>query len=253
MPKRFLSVFLISLVILGGYLLLEKAGSREISGAPPYGESAESVPDLSPYNWVLDWKRPDGPSRVGIQVGHWKSNELPDELVRIRGNTGSSGGGKWEWEVSYEIAMHMKTMLEEKGVSVDILPATVPPDYWADVFIAVHADGSLDRGKSGFKIAAPWRDYTGKSGKLVEILRGRYKQATGLAWDDNITRNMRGYYAFSWWRYDHAIHPMTTAVIVETGFLTNASDRKLIVDNPEVSAEALSDGILEFLVSEGLI
>lgn len=61
---------------------------------------------------------------------------------------------------------------------------------------------------------------------------------------------MRGYYAFNWYRYDHAIHPMTPAVIVETGFLTNAADRALIVDDPGRVAQGITKGILKFLYSQ---
>jgi N-acetylmuramoyl-L-alanine amidase len=64
---------------------------------------------------------------------------------------------------------------------------------------------------------------------------------------------MRGYYAFAWWRYDHAVHPMTPAVILETGFLTTAADRKIIVEQPELSAQGLANGIIIFLEGENLI
>jgi hypothetical protein len=65
--------------------------------------------------------------------------------------------------------------------------------------------------------------------------------------DPNITRNMRGYYAFNSRRYEHSIHPMTPGAIVETGFITNASDRRIIVNNPKKSAEGIANAILLFL------
>ena len=43
----------------------------------------------SSFSDFSDWQRPDGPPRVGLQVGHWKTQELPDELQRIR----ERGGG----------------------------------------------------------------------------------------------------------------------------------------------------------------
>lgn len=33
---------------------------------------------------IANWKRPDVPPTVGLQVGHWKTKELPDELERLR-------------------------------------------------------------------------------------------------------------------------------------------------------------------------
>lgn len=226
---------------------------RQISGAPPYGETLEEVPDISdPYDWIRNWQRPEGSARVALQAGHFKSAEVPEELERLRSNTGSSGGGKWEWEVNLEIANLTAEILRSKGIETEILPATIPPRYWADVFVAIHADGNLNRSVSGFKVAAPWRDWSGNAGQLAQIMDENYYQATGMARDPNISRNMRGYYAFSWWRYDHALHPKTTSVIIETGFLTNFGDRKIIVDNPQVAARGIANGVMEYLAEADL-
>lgn len=249
-------VVLLALVVIGvvtglwwGYQAVVSQGS---AGAPPYAEADLEPPD-DPYAWIREWKRPEGPPRVGLQVGHWKNDEVPEELYRLEGNTGSSGGGKWEWEVNLAVAEEVRKILEEAGVEVDILPATVPPRYWADVFLAIHADGSPDRSKSGYKFAHPRRDYTGKANRLIDLLYKTYGEVTGLGVDTNVTRNMRGYYAFAWWRYEHAVHPMTTAAISETGFLTNTGDQKLLIGKPEIVAEGLSRGILEFLRGENLL
>jgi hypothetical protein len=64
---------------------------------------------------------------------------------------------------------------------------------------------------------------------------------------------MRGYYAFAWWRYEHAIHPMTPSAIAETGFMSNYSDRRLLIDNPEIPGKAIAEALIKFLESEGLI
>lgn len=253
--KYFLA--LISLVIISGVGTLwyrQQIISNTLnSGAPPYGESEDQVPQFSEFDWLLNWKRPDGPAKVGLQVGHWKNDELPEELSKLIGNTGASGGGKSEIEVNLAIAEATAEILREQGIIVEILPATVPEKYWSDVFVAIHADGNLDNSKSGYKAAAPWRDFSGKANKLVELVEANYENSTGLVKDNNISRNMRGYYAFSWWRYDHAIHPKTTGIILETGFLTSPSDRKVIVSNYQKSAVGLAQGILEYLKSESLL
>jgi len=222
------------------------------SGAPPYGEGESEVPATDPFSIINNWTRPDGPASVGIQIGHYKNDEVPEELERLKNNSGAEGGGKWEWEVNFAIATAIAQKLREENIIVDMLPTTIPPKYWADVFISIHADGSEDRGKSGYKFAGPWRDYSKKSADLVSILEKHYEEATGLAKDENISRNMRGYYAFSWWRYEHSVHPMTTSVIAETGFLTNRGDQKLLINTPEIPARAISEGILEFLRGEKL-
>lgn len=252
MVKKLGAFIFFAVLIVGGIFYAQKDNAVS-TGAPPYGEPQEEAPDLDPLSFLRDWKRPDGPPKVALQVGHWKSSELPEELERIRNNTGSSGGGKSESEVNMTIAKEIEKILKEKGIEVEILPATIPPRYWADVFIAIHADGSTDRSISGYKFAAPWRDYSGKANDLVTILEEKYEEATDLVKDPNITRNMRGYYAFSWWRYEHAIHPMTTAVIAETGFLTNRSDQKLLINTPEIPANAIAEGIIEHLENEKLL
>ena len=237
------------LSILGyfGYRLLTPM-TDEVSGAPPGGVAWEEVPqDLDPYAFAWNWTRPEGPVRVGIQVGHWKNDEVPEELEKLKRNGGASGGGKTEAEVNLVIAQQLEKLLTDEGYKVDVLPTTVPAGYWADVFVAIHADGSEDPTTSGFKMAGPWRDFTHRSDALINHLTKHYQAEIGMDIDPSISRNMRGYYAFSWWKFEHAIHPMTTAVIVETGFLTNAGDRKIIVDQPEVVARALAGGIVEYI------
>jgi len=140
--------------------------------------------------------------------------------------------------------------LRTEGVVVDILPATVPPKYQADAFVSIHADGNPNSDVRGFKIAGPRRDYSGLASVLVSALYEEYDAVTDLPQDANISRRMTAYYAFNWARYEHAVHPYTPAAIVETGFLTNPADRELIVNQPEVAAEGIANGILTFLATE---
>jgi N-acetylmuramoyl-L-alanine amidase len=240
-------LILLGLGILGIYSLKNLP-----SGAPPYGVT-EPPDDLDPLAWLKDWQRPKGPARVGLQAGHWQNDNLPEELHNLEGNGGTAGGGKSEAEVNLEIAERTKRLLEERGVNVDLLPTTIPVSYWADAFVAIHADGSLDHSVTGFKLAAPRRDFTGRADDLLDMISSYYEAATRFDKDPNVSRNMRGYYAFAWWRFDHAIHPMTPAVILETGFLTNPKDRRIIVDQPELAAQGLAEGIIKFLANENLL
>lgn len=251
-----LKILIASLIAVVGALLviisLHGRGDETISGAPPYGIPENEVP-RDVWGWS-NWQRPDVPAKVALQVGHWKNDEVPEELKNLRKNTGSYGKGKMEWEVNFVIAeLTAEILRSEAGIDVEILPTTVPKDYWADVFLAIHADGNESASKRGYKFAPPWRDMSGKAEKLVSKLNQSYGQSTGLPLDSNISRNMRGYYAFAWWRYEHAVHPMTTAVIAETGFLTNPQDQKIIVDAPEIAARGLAGGIISFLTDEGLM
>ncbi len=185
------------------------------------------------------------PVRIGLQAGHWRANEAPRELRGLRDN-GTSWEGTPEWEGNLEIARRAGAMLEEMGYQVDILPAVVPPRYRADVFIAIHADGSNDPSASGYRVAGPRRDATGRASELVALLQQSYGEATGLRRLPTVTRRMRNYYAFNYRRYEHALHPQTIAVIIETGFLTSARDRRVIVNDPERAARGIVEAVVAF-------
>jgi len=180
--------------------------------------------------------------RIALQAGHWKAAEAPEELARIRSN-GTRGGGKMEWEVNLEIAELSAAMLREFGYEVDILPATVPPQYQADLFISIHADGHDNPAVSGYRVAPPRRDRDGASGEFSRLLLETYGQATGLRGIPDVTRRMENYYAFNFRRYQHSLHPETTAVILETGFLTSPSDRRVIVDDQTRSARGIVEAV----------
>jgi N-acetylmuramoyl-L-alanine amidase len=191
---------------------------------------------------------PRGQRRVGIQIGHSQTDTVPKEYgARIQAQTGTSWAGITEVDTTSAIADRMATLLKAQGLAVDILPTTVPEGYLADLFIALHCDSDGVGVLSGFKLAhgsrrGPFED------KLVTMIKDAYAKATGMDYDaDHVTRNMTGYFAFNWSRYQHATSPFTPATIIELGFLSNDDDRNLLVDKPQVIATALVDGILKFL------
>lgn len=245
------SILLITLLL--SFIVNRSELAPKTSGAPPYGEPESSEPMLNPYWWLKNWHRPEGPPRVGIQIGHYKHDQAPEEQIGLRDNSGASAGGVDEVDLNFTIATKLARLLEEEGILVNLLPTTIPPGYWADVFISIHADGNEDPRISGYKFAAPWKDFTGKADSLIRILESEYEPATGFAKDPDISNNMRGYYAFAWWRYQHAIHPMTTAVIAETGFVTNPQNRNFLVSQPEIPAQAIATAITKFLKTENLL
>ena len=210
----------------------------------PGGFSAFRVP-LPPtpqYN-------PPGPKRVGLQAGHWQNDQVPPELERLQ--AGSSGGGKQEWEVNLEIARRAKAMLEADGYVVDLLSATVPIRYQAHVFVAIHADGDTAGALSGYKVARPgFSSLPAVDDELVKDLYAAYGPVTHLARDDeHVSLRMTYYYAFNSRRYCHAVAPGVPQAIIETGFLTSASDRQLLIGNPSLPARGIADGIRAFLES----
>src|SRR4051812_958201 len=95
-----------------------------------------------------------GKRRVGIQAGHWQTDDVPKEYgTRIITQTGASWGGYNEVDITLDIAERTAKLLRAQGVQVDVLPTTVPVGYLADAFIALHADSDGVGELSGFKMA----------------------------------------------------------------------------------------------------
>jgi N-acetylmuramoyl-L-alanine amidase len=184
---------------------------------------------------------------VGLQAGHLNAGDLPEELARFRTSTGARYGDLTEAKLNDEIAQRVQRLLEAEGVAVDLLPATVPPGYDADAFVAIHADGSPGGGARGWKLATPWRA-SRASQQLADAVAGAYGQATGMPEDaGGITINMRGYYSFNNRRFQHAVARTTPAIIIETGFMTSAADRAVLLDQPGRVASGIARGILAYL------
>ena len=212
-------------------------------GPRPADFWAEFSRPLAP---VPAWN-PPGVKRVGLQAGHWRVEETPDELRRL--GPGTSWGGVDEWEIGLGVAQHTAAILEANGVEVDILPVTIPIRYRAHVFVALHADGDVSGRLSGFKVGRPvFSSIPETDDRLVGAINDAYQPVTGLARDDDhISRRMTGYYAFNSRRYCHALEPGVPAAIVEMGFLTHAGDRMLLLHRQDLLARGVADGILNFL------
>lgn len=187
-------------------------------------------------------------ARVGLQVGHWRAAELPAELASLRTQTGARAGGYAEVDLNLQIARQVAALLAARGITVDLLPATIPPGYRADAFIAIHCDYNNDPNMRGFKLAR-YGDSTipARSDALLGAIAEAYGAATGQQTDPHLTRAMIYYYAFNSATVEHAIAPQTPGVIIELGFLTNLSDRALLVEQQPTVAAGLAQGIIGFL------
>ena len=186
------------------------------------------------------------PRRVAIQAGHIKVEDAPAEFPHLREQSGAIYGDVAEVDVTADVAGRVAALLRARGLTVDVLPATVPPAYLADAFVSLHADSDDVGDASGYKIAhgfyrGPFED------ALVRALTEEYGRATKLRWDNNVTGEMTDYYAFAWYRYEHALPPHVPAAIVELGFISNDDDRELLVDHADVVAQGIAQGVLRFL------
>ena len=191
------------------------------------------------------------PCRVGLQVGHWRSGDLPAELAELRKQTGGDFGPYREIDVNLPVAKAAAELLRQAGVTVDLLPATVPHGYQANAFLAVHADRDMQQRWRGFKVTASALSANKAGSKLLADDLGReYAAATNLPLDLHqgaITPAMRFYYAFNTRRFQHAVAGTAPAAIIETGFVSDGADREALFEHPEVVAEAVAKGIERFL------
>lgn len=191
-----------------------------------------------------------GPPTVGVQVGHLGARSHPEELASLRTSTGGYGGGHFEVDVNREVAEALAALLSAKGVSVDLLPATVPPGYRADLVVSIHADSSAAAHRRGYKSAIFRPKRNSWDARLKEQVDAAYLSGSQLPDDDeNVTGDMLEYYAFNP-RYRHSLARRTPALIVELGYLSHPLDRELL-ERPERVAELLHDGVIAFLQLRG--
>lgn len=188
------------------------------------------------------------PPLVAMQAGHWQTEAYPEEFFWLRTSTGAVAGGVREVDLNIDIAHRIAEYLRSWGNEAYVLPATVPPSYRADAFVAIHSDGHANREARGFKVATYWRDWVATDTLVREIV-DEYGRQTGLPEDWRITTNMRGYYAFNSGLYEHTIAEETPGAIIEMGFLSNAIDRRFMIGNRDLVARAIAQGIARFLAA----
>lgn len=205
---------------------------------------APTVDQLSP----LAVQPLSGPWVVALQPGHWLSSELPDELSRLRPNYGTAAGAVREVDINRRVTALLAERLRALGWTVLVVPATVPPGLRADAFLSIHADGSSDPSRQGWKLAAPWRSNAAGLA-LADSLRQAFLQTDLVHDEDGITINMRGYFGFSYRRFMHAVSPNTPSVLVELGFVSHAGDRRRLTTEPDRYATLLVQGLQQYFVN----
>lgn len=213
-----------TLLVLGLAMLLVWAGGEQ-------GRAAR---------WLNDWlAEPERLKafygrRVGVVAGHMGFDTgaiCPDGLT--------------EAETVQRIAEQLVQRLRRAGAEAELLAEYDERlnGYVADVLISIHAD-SCQIVRSGFKVAhAEPSAIPAQEEALVDCLRQRYAEATGLPFDAaSITEDMTGYHAFK------RVAPGTPAAIIETGFL--GGDRQLLTQQSNRVVRGILDGLTCFLRGE---
>ena len=272
MNRRWSNVLLLTAMLIASGALVSviwRFGSPDVQAQAPVPPAMEATPadpgdppntfgfsqpiasakpgDPPGYTRLPAPKVEPGARRIGIQVGHWMTDNVPPELRRLEVQTGTSWDGITETQVSLQIATRLAALLRSHGYIVDIIPTTVPSGYLADAFVALHLDGDGTGENSGYKLAHGSRRGPFEQ-QLLDDIKDEYGAATGLEYDQpHVSRNMLAYFAFSWQRYRSATSPFTPSVILEMGFLSNDGDRALAMDQPDLLATGIANGIERFL------
>jgi N-acetylmuramoyl-L-alanine amidase len=178
-------------------------------------------------------------NKIGIVVGH-------------RGNDSGAvcASGLTEVEVNSTIASFVQKKLTDLGYEVELLDEFDPRlvGYQAVLLLSIHADSCdyYSDSATGFKIAAALSETKADNAtRLVACMADRYHQITGLQYNyHTVTVDMTSYHAFT------EIDPLTTAAIIETGFLN--LDQEILTKKPELIADGIVAGIQCYLNNEGI-
>lgn len=193
----------------------------DVTTAPTIQPTQASTP-----NWL---------QRIGIVAGHRGPENDPGAVC---------DDGLTEAEITFDVAQKIVTNLRALNYSVDLLDEFDPRlnDYQAAALVSIHANTCQDFGEvvSGYLIAkAASRPDGGIDDILAECLAQKYEERVDLERRFSLTLDMTDYHTF------REIHPLTPAAIVELGFML--ADRELLTEQPDLLAEALTNGVICFL------
>ncbi len=168
-------------------------------------------------------------------------------------NAGAEGNGLREQDLVYAIGQELATLLRQNG-SFDVRLSRPTPDtqlgssnatslaarvndanrWGADYFISLHtnaAEQSAATGVEGYAYAPGTQGYA-----LGEDILDELSETTGLR-----NRGMKARPSLYVLRKTNM-----PAVLIELGFITNPRDASLMLNSPELFAEGIYQGILDY-------
>jgi N-acetylmuramoyl-L-alanine amidase len=172
---------------------------------------------------------------VLIQTGHVAPREPGFEDA-----TGATG----EQEVVKVIAAQLVTVLAaDSRFAARVIPGKVPADvrsggFEVDAFISLHCDGSKDKSKRGWGIGYPSGAVNKKLSDLVGVEIAKIHPSARMR--DNYTSDMSGYYGYS------RVPTPGPEILVEHGFVSNAAERKWLIEEADAIARAEYRALLAF-------
>ena len=169
-------------------------------------------------------------------------------------NAGAEGNGLREQDITYRVGQELASLLRADGRfevrlsrptpetslgnsnTTSLRARTTDANEWgADYFLSIHANASENPSASGSEAFAYSRPSEGFS--LGEDILQQLAAATGLR--DRGVQVRPGLYVLK--------KTAMPAVLVELGFITNPGDAALMNDRPDLFAEGIYRGILQYL------
>ena len=178
---------------------------------------------------------PNWLQRIGIVAGHRGALYDPGAVCE---------DGWTEAEITIDVAQRIVRNLRALNYNVDLLDEFDPrlDNYQAAALLSIHANTCQDFGErvSGYLVAkAASRPDGGIDAIFAECIALKYEALIPLERRYTLTLDMTDYHTF------REIHPLTPAAIIELGFML--ADRKLMEEQPDLIAQALTNGIRCFL------
>lgn len=168
-------------------------------------------------------------------------------------NAGAEGNGKREQDITYAVGQELASLLRRSGnyevrlsrptretllgtSNTTSLRARVDgaEAFGADYFISIHTNASDNAAATGTEAYAYGRN--SQAFRLAEDVVENISEVTGL-------KNRGAKVRPSLYVLKKTSMP---AILVELGFITNPRDAALMSNNPELFAEGIYNGIVEF-------
>ncbi len=171
----------------------------------------------------------------------------------VNPNAGAEGNGYREQDITFEIGRRLASILNANGfetrlsratpetqlgnsVSTSLAARVDGANSWgADYFVSLHTNASVNPQASGTEVLVYSR-----SSPAFELARSVLEQlrlSTGLRSRGVVTRP--GLYVLR--------KTAMPAILVEMGFITNPEDASLMVNSPELFAQGIADGIIDYV------
>ena len=174
-------------------------------------------------------------------------------------DTGLASSGRKEKDINLEMALSIKSKLEAEGIEV-VMTRTTDTDVTdeervkicnsSNAYICVslrmnsyNADSSVSGAESYIHTTKPT-----EAAELSRLILKSMEKSTGIK-----NRGVKtGTVADAKDNYYINAHSRCTSTIIDMGFITNASDLKKVTTDKDKTAQAIADGITDYLKQAGL-